>query len=142
MKEIRHTGIVVTDMDKALKFYRDLLGLKVVQDFTEQSEYIDKVLGLSGVNLRMVKLVADDDSMVELLYYISHPGEAPKKRQICDIGCSHIAFTVDNLDKEYNRLSQEGVRFNSPPQTSSDSYARVAFCRDPDGTSIELVEVL
>ncbi len=142
LKEIRHTGIVVTDMAKSLAFYRDLLGLKVAKDFTEEGDYIDSVLGLSGVKVRMVKLTTADGATVELLQYLSHPRETPNNRQICEIGCSHVAFTVDDIDKEYQRLLKNGVRFNCPPCISPDGYAKVAFCHDPDGTSLELVEVL
>ena len=142
MKEIRHTGIVVSNMEQSLKFYRDILHLKTVKDFTEEGEYIDSISALSGVHLRMVKLTADDGSMVELLQYISHPNKPPIKTGIYDLGCSHIAFTVDDLDKEYERLSKKGVKFNCPPYVSPDGYAKVTFCHDPDGTSIELVEVM
>lgn len=142
MKAIRHTGIVVSDMERSLDFYRDLLGLKVVKDFREEGEYIDKISGLSGVKVWMIKLAADDGTMVELLKYMSHPQEVPDNPQICDIGCSHIAFTVDDVDREFIRLSEKGVKFNSHPCVSSDGYAKVAFCQDPDGVFIELVEVL
>ena len=142
MKEVRHTGIAVTDMERAIVFYRDLLGLTITQDFSEEGDYIDRISGLSGVQVRMVKLTTDDGSMIELLQYLSHRRESPDNPQICDIGCSHIAFTVDDIDKEYTRLSQSGVRFNCPPYISPNSYAKVTFCHDPDGTSIELVEVL
>lgn len=140
MKAIRHSGIVVTDMEKALRFYCDLLGLKIAKDFEEGGDYIDSISGLSGVRVRMVKLTVDDGSMVELLQYLSHPRKVPDNLQICDIGCSHIAFSVDDIDKEYARLLEGGVKFNCPPYISPDGYAKVAFCHDPDGTSIELVE--
>ena len=139
---VRHTGIVVTDMEKALRFYRDFLGLKVAKDFKEEGDYIDSISGLCGVRVWMVKLTADDGSMVEILQYLSHPREARDNLQTCDIGCSHIAFTVDDIDKEYTRLLESGVRFNCPPYISPDGCAKVTFCHDPDGTSIELVEVL
>lgn len=139
---LRHTGIVVSDMERSLKFYRDLIGLKVVKDFSEKGDYIDSILGLSGVHLRMVKLVTDDGSIIELLQYLSHPNQPPIKSKICDLGCSHVAFTVDNIDEEYNRLLEKGVIFNSPPYISPDGYAKVTFCHDSDGMSIELVEVV
>ncbi|MFZ3169722.1 MAG: VOC family protein [Candidatus Methanoperedens sp.] len=142
IKNFRHTGIVVSDMEGSLKFYRDLLGLKVIKDFSEKGDYIDSILGLSGVHLRMVKLVTADGSMIELLQYLSHPNQPPIKSGICNLGCSHIAFTVDNIDEEYRRLLENGVRFNCSPYISPDGYAKVAFCHDPDGTSIELVEIL
>lgn len=139
---LRHTGIVVSDMERSLKFYQKLIGLKLVKDFSEKGDYIDTILGLSGVHLRMAKLVTDDGSMIELLHYISHPNQPPVKSKIYDLGCSHIAFAVDNIDEEYKRLSENGVKFNSFPYISPDGYAKVAYCHDPDGTSIELVELL
>ena len=42
----------------------------------------------------------------------------------------------------YNRLVEAGVYFNSPPQLSPDGFAKVTFCKDPDGSLIELVEEL
>ena len=129
-------------MEQSLVFYRDLLGLKVVKDFKEEGDYIDSISGLSGVQLRMAKLITDDGAMVELLQYLSHPREVCDTPQICDIGRSHIAFAVDDIDKEYTQLSKSRVRFNCPPYISPDGYAKVTFCHDPDGTSIELVEVL
>lgn len=142
MKEIRHAGIVVSDMERSLKFYRDLLGLKIVKDFTEKGKYIDSILGLSGVQLRMVKLTTDDGSMIELLHFLSHPAQPPLKTKIFDLGCSHIAFTIENINEEYERLIEKGVIFNYPPYISPDGYAKVTFCHDPDGTSIELVEIM
>ncbi len=142
MKEIRHIGIVASNMEISLEFYRDIMGLKVIKDFTEKGKYIDSISGLSGVYLRMVKLITDDGSMIELLQYMSHSREPPIKYEIYDLGCSHVAFTVDNIDIEYKRLSEKNVIFNCPPYVSPDGYAKVAFCHDPDGTHIELVEVL
>jgi catechol 2,3-dioxygenase-like lactoylglutathione lyase family enzyme len=142
MKEIRHTGIVVSDMERSLKFYRDLLGLKVSVDFCEKGNYIDNVVGLQDTELRMVKLTTDDGSMIELMQFLSHPVESPLKNKIYDLGCSHVAFTVDDLDKEYQKLMDNGISFNCSPIISPDGYAKVTYCHDPDGISIELVEVL
>jgi catechol 2,3-dioxygenase-like lactoylglutathione lyase family enzyme len=142
MKAIRHTGIVVTDLNKALYFYQDLLGLRVVKDMKESGDYIDNISALKNVQVRTVKMAADDGNLIELLFYSSCPGNPETNRTINQIGCSHVAFTVDNLDDEYRRLTQAGVPFNAPPQFSPDGFAKVTFCRDPDGSYIELVEVL
>ena len=142
MKAVRHTGIVVTDMERSLEFYRDLLGLTPVLDFEEQGEYIDTVCNMSGLRLRMVKLLADDGGMVELLHYISHPMSRIKDNKLCEIGPTHMAFTVDSIDQTYARLSGAGVKFNSTPTVSPDGKAKLAFCQDPDGTYLELVEEL
>ena len=142
MKAIRHMGIVVSDMEKALYFYRDLLGLKIVKDMNEKGQYIDKILNLHDVAVRTVKIAADDGNLIELLFFESHPAAKHKVKEMHGIGCSHVAFTVENLDADYERLRNGGIVFNSSPQYSPDDYAKVAFCKDPDGTLIELVEVL
>lgn len=142
MKAIRHTGIVVSNLANAIKFYQDLLGFKTVKKMDESGSYIDNISNLKDVKVTTIKMSMDDGNLIELLYYYSHKRYALNQREMCDIGISHLAFTVENLEAEYNRLKEEGVKFIAPPQISSDGYAKVTFCRDPDGNLIELVEVL
>lgn len=141
IKDIRHTGIVVADLEASLYFYSDLLGFQVAKQMEEAGDYIDNISSLRNVKVTTVKMTSPSGQMIELLKYRSHPAEQ-KMREICEIGISHIAFTVDNLDIEYERLRANGIQFNSPPQLSPDGYAKVTFCRAPEGTLIELVEVL
>ncbi len=141
IKDIRHTGIVVTDLDESLHFYQNLLGFRIEKQMDEKGNYIDKILSLQGVRITTVKMTAPSGQMIELLKYHSHHIKR-KLRKINDIGISHIAFTVDDLEKEYNSLRGNGISFNSTPQVSADGFAKVAFCRGPEGTLIELVEVI
>jgi len=141
IKNIRHTGIVVTDLEASLYFYRDLLGFQVVKQMDESGEYIDKITSLQDVKVTTVKMTVSDGQMIELLKYHSHPRNK-NALDICDIGITHIAFTVNNLNVEFDRLKGKGVPFNAPPQLSADGYAKVTFCRAPEGTIIELVEVM
>ena len=143
MKAVRHFGIVVRDMERSLLFYRDLLGLRIVSSMAESGAHLEQMLALPNVLVHTVKMTAENGSaLVELLEFESHPDESPQPRTICSLGPTHVAFTVENLDAVFGRLSRQGVRFNSPPQRVPDGRAKVAFCRDPDGTPVELVEVL
>lgn len=138
---IRHAGIVTDDLEPLLHFYRDLLGFKVVAREEESGPFIDTVLGLHKALVTTVKMATPDGSLLELLHYQSHP--RPKTgRAINDIGISHVAFTVDDLDRDYERLKAEGIKFNSPPQTNPEGTAKVVFCEDPKGNILELVQVL
>lgn len=139
---IPHTGIVVRDLEGALRFYRDLLGFSVATELREAGDYINNMLGLERVDVTTVKLSAPDHSLIELLQFRSHRGRSRGPMAPCDFGITHIAFTVDDLDREYKRLRAAGVAFNARSQTSPDGYAKVTFCRDPEGNLIELVEVL
>lgn len=143
MKAVRHFGIVTNDMKKSLHFYRDLLGLKIKRDMSEQGKFIDVILGLEDIKVRTIKMVAEEGgTLVELLEYESLKGKKRENYDIFDLGASHIAFTVKNIDEEYERLRKEEVIFISSPQISPDGKAKVAFCFDSNGVPIELVQEL
>ncbi|MBT7591083.1 MAG: hypothetical protein HN561_08430 [Candidatus Scalindua sp.] len=141
MNAIRHIGIVVSDLKPSICFYKDLFGFQITRQVEESGDYIDNILALCGVKVTTVKMTAPDGQKIELLQFHSHQ-RIQKTRDINDIGIAHIAFEVEDLNAEYNRLKDEGVSFNSPPQLSPDGYAKVTFCRAPEGTFIELEEVL
>ncbi len=141
IKDIRHTGIVVIDLETSLHFYRDLLGFQIAKQMEEAGDFIDNISSLRNVKVTTVKMTSPSGQMIELLKYYSHPAEQ-KMRIICEIGISHIALTVDDLDTEYKKLKEQGIQFNASPQLSPDGYAKVTFCRAPEGTLVELVEVL
>ena len=119
MKNIRHTGIVVTDAERSIEFYTGLLGFEIKKDMLESGDYIDNFSALEGAVVRTVKMTLGNGDMVELLCYQTHPEVPDMDRPITRIGCSHIAMTVDNLDDTYERLVNAGVVFNSPPQMRS-----------------------
>jgi len=141
IKDVRHMGIVVSDMEKSLKFYRDLLGLKVKSLVDEEGEFLDNMLAHENVKNKVAKLYAKNgNALVELIDSKSYGNK--KDRDFFTIGASHFALTVDDLDETYDYLIKNGVKFSAPPQQSPDGFAKVTFCEDPDGTLIELVEVI
>ena len=128
-------------MENSLKFYRDQLGLKIIKDMDEQGNYLDNMLSLNDVRVRTVKLSANENTtLVELLEFESHNDN--KIRNFYTIGASHVAFTVDDIEKLYVNLSEKNIKFNAIPQKSPDGLVKVTFCKDPDGSPIELVEML
>lgn len=138
----RHVGIVVCDIEKSLRFWRDVMGLSVVVDFREEGEFIDTVQHLDGVRLRMIKLTAPDGTMVELLQDDAHPTSAPSANDLCDRGIRHIAFTVADVEAAWQTLKDEGCEVLSVPVTAPDGKARLFFARDPEGNLMELVQML
>ena len=138
----RHTGIVVHDMEGSLRFWRDVMGLRVVADFRERGEFIDTVQHLNGVNLHMIKLAAPDGSLIELLQDEAHPTAAPERNELCDRGIRHIAFTVADVEAARQTMRAGGCETLSDPVTSPDGKARLFFARDPEGNLLEMVQVL
>lgn len=141
VKGFRHTGIIVKNMKESQHFYENLLGLVTLQDYSDDSDYINEVLGLSNGDIHMVKLKTEDGYIIELLEYLNHPTDfvsAP----FYNIGTLHIAFTVQNADHMYKKLRNAGINVISKPLLSSEKTAIVFFCTDPNGIRVELVEIL
>ncbi len=141
IKNIRHTGIVVSDLEKSLIFYRDLLGFKIIKQMDESGQYLDTVLGLKKTQVTTVKMAVSDGQMIELLFYVS-PDNEKKNREVCDVGVSHVAFSVKDVEATYKKLTQGGIEFISTPQVSPNGFAKVVFCKAPEGTFVELVQEL
>jgi catechol 2,3-dioxygenase-like lactoylglutathione lyase family enzyme len=143
MTRLRHVGIVVRDLERSLAFYRDLLGLSVMRAMDEQGPFLDAILGMSGVKVRTVKLAnSADAAQIELLAFEDPAPEIGGPPSLVRVGPTHIAVTVERLDEFYRRMRAAGVSFTTEPRVSPDGGAKVTFCRDPDGTALELVEIL
>lgn len=139
--EKRHTGLVVRDLETSLRFYRDLLGLTVWKQAVEEGAFIQRVVGLDSVRLAWVKLKAPNGGIIELLQYLS-PIQTFCKNNVNNVGFSHVAFTVMDINETYQRLMAAGHVCINPPTPSPDGSVRVLYCRDPDGIVVELVEEL
>lgn len=143
MKNVRHIGIVVSNLQKSLEFYEKLLGLKIKVQAFEEGNYIDAMLGQTNVRVTTVKMLADDgQTLIELLKFWHPEVKKEPAPPMFKIGPTHVAFTVDNLELTCHRLAAARVPFVSSIVTAPSGKAKAVFCRDPDGTLIELVEEL
>lgn len=145
VSRIDHVGITVSDLDRALGFYRDLLGLRVIADSTVSEPEVAELLGLDSARLRIVDLDSGDGRLVELIQYLE-----PKRRRIAydssDPATAHVAFTVDDLAAVRERLRAAGATIVSRrPITINEpggafDGAICLYVRDPDGMILELVQ--
>lgn len=140
IRAIRHTGIVVADLESALRFWCDVMGFRLVSRSEESGEYLEKLLDLKGVSATTVKLSAPDGSLVELLRFSTHPDKPEWIGEPYSTGLTHIAFTVENLDQIYENFKNNGVRFFNKPQYSPDGSVRVVYASGPENLLLELVE--
>ncbi|MGI0073213.1 MAG: VOC family protein [Nitrosotalea sp.] len=141
MKNIRHIGLVVADIEKALEFYQDLLGLKIQGTTDEKGDFINQLFANESVELKTIKLSADDNATrIELLEFANSKSNINKKTELFGSGFTHVALTINNLDETYLRLREAGIQFNCPPKLSPNGKLKVTFCRDFEGNYIELIE--
>jgi catechol 2,3-dioxygenase-like lactoylglutathione lyase family enzyme len=143
-RRAHHTGFSVGNLERSIGFYRDVLGLELVGRQSGTAEYLSSVTGFSGVHLEMAffKASSEDDHLLELLEYASHPGE-PTPRETNRPGNGHLCFVVDDIRSCYRELTAKGVRFVSEPALITAGVnrgAQAAYFRDPDGFTLELFQ--
>jgi glyoxylase I family protein len=136
---IHHVAISVPDIDRALAFYRDLLGFEVVQQSGWDGDFAaaDRAIGLEGTAARMAMLKAAN-AFVELWEY-RHPVPENLVSRPCDLGYPHMALQVRGMAEEYRRLRDGGMEFVGDPVDFGNSSA--IYGRDPFGNVIELYEI-
>jgi catechol 2,3-dioxygenase-like lactoylglutathione lyase family enzyme len=142
IRGLHHIGISTGDLERALAFYRDLLGLETVFEagWPAGAEVFDNITGLSNSSAKVAMLRAGN-TMIELFQYESpppRPGEPD--RPVCDHGITHICLDVTDVEAEYQRLTGAGMRFHCPPQDLG--FARATYGRDPDGNVVEILEIV
>ena len=137
---IRHFGIVVKDLEDSLSFYENLLDFKVFKKMKESGPEISTFLGINNVEVTTVKMKNQFNQMIELLCYKKQINK--NDIFINQLGPTHIALSVSNLDVLYQKFKNQNIEFISSPTITSDKFAKVAFCKAPEGTFIELVEEL
>tara|TARA_R100000742_G_C4245240_1_gene64263 strand:+ start:354 stop:776 length:423 start_codon:yes stop_codon:yes gene_type:complete len=139
ISNIRHSGIVVRDITESYNFYRGL-GFIIESDEIEKGEFLETILGIDDCEIRVIKMSCDNQ-MIELLgYRIESTFGKDIEKKVNDIGCSHLAMTVDDIESVYKKLTEQGVEFINPPK--SNGKVKVAFCKDPNDVWLELVEEL
>ncbi len=143
---LHHAGITVSDMDRSLGFYRDLLGLRVLADTRLTRASVATLLGVDDLDLRVVDLDTDDGRIVELLEYTTPRGSRVDYTSR-DPGSGHLAFVVDDIDRIRAGIGAAGGSIISrEPVTAADTdgifaHARLLYVRDPDGMILELVQL-
>lgn len=142
VKKIRHTGIVVQDLEIAKKFYIEFLGFEIVSNKVEEGIYLDKILNIRNSKITIIKIIKNNN-MLELLYYHNRKEQVLYNKNIYDYGITHIAIEVDNIEDVYSKIKHEW-KFDciSKPVKTENNYAKVFFCKEPGGSYIEFVELI
>lgn len=139
---IRHVGLVVSDLDKALQFWCETMGFVVERQMEETGSHLDAMMGLNDVRVTTAKLADPDGNLLELLCFASHRDKDQWIGQPYSTGFTHIALTVSDVDEMCLRLRNVGLDIPIQPQYSPDGCVKVLYVRGLEGILIELVELL
>ena len=122
-----HTCYRILDPEKSIDFYTNKIGLKLVGEmhFDTAANYF----------------FALEEDVSEPMLELTHNHNQTEPYEMGN-GYSHVAFTVDDLEKTVSKLEEEGVEVALQPKTMTvegHDY-KIAFVVDPDGYRIELIE--
>lgn len=139
-----HTGITVSNLERSLAFWRDVLGFELSHTAHQAGEMASEITGVEGAEIKLAVVKAPGGHKIELLEYL-----APLERKWnvdvrpCDIGFVHVALIVDDLDAILSAIEASDWRAAGKPQTlqsGPNAGKRVVYVRDPDGTTIEFMQ--
>jgi catechol 2,3-dioxygenase-like lactoylglutathione lyase family enzyme len=143
---IDHTAIVISDTDASLKFYRDILGLRVVGESENYGPEQERLNNVFGARLRITSLRAGSGPGVEFLEYLApHDGRPyPPEEKANDLVHWQTRFLGTNVA----RAAQDLQKFRSPFISTgvveltggSPAFRKSIVARDPDGHAVQLAQ--
>ncbi len=142
MISIRHSGIVTTNLNKSLKFWKGILKFKIKKDLIESGKNLSEIFGIKNLKVRTIKLADKNGNLIELLYFLNAPKKKTKTFFPYSTGLTHISVTVKNIEKTYQSLKKSKYHYKSKPLLSSDSKVLMTYCKTPENCFLEIVEEL
>jgi catechol 2,3-dioxygenase-like lactoylglutathione lyase family enzyme len=139
-----HFSFTVSDLERSIRFYCDLLGMQLRLQQDQNNEYTRKLVAYADANLKVAQLSLPGPSghVLELVQFLTpslpaHPAGTGYPNS------AHMAFTVQDIQAEYRRLRDAGVTFRSEPIAITAGVNRggaTVYFLDPDGVTLELLQ--
>lgn len=142
IKHVDHVGIVVQDLEAAKKFFVDL-GFTVTAEMPIQGEWVERIIGLTGVSEDLAMLQAPDGQLNLELVRFHRPTDPEGLRPGAanTLGLRHLAFQVDDIDAFVATLTPKGHELVGEVQTYEAMW-KLCYIRGPEGIIIELAQQL
>jgi catechol 2,3-dioxygenase-like lactoylglutathione lyase family enzyme len=138
-----HTGITVSNLERSLAFWRDVIGFELSHTAHQTGELAKEITGVAGAELKLAVVKTPGGHKIELLEYLAPADRKKVNLRPCDVGSLHVALLVNDLDAVLERIAASGWKAAGKPQTlkaGPNAGKRLVYVRDPDGTTIELMQ--
>ena len=146
---VDHINLVVSDLERSVRFYTELLGFKEIKRAHLEGEWIESIIGLKEVCATVVYVAAPaGEPRLELLCFESPRGETIPANSLANTpGLRHIALRVKDIYAVAERLKGAGVKVMGEPVsvptgviTHDAGHKILCYFLDPDGILLELAE--
>lgn len=141
--------ISVSDLSKSVEFYRDILQMSVVEDYSLDSQTIEQLWNLPPETTAQAVTLKNEEqtTLLDLIEFKPHSGKCIRTdANTYDYGLFTIAFRAKDVDAIYDRFKQQGYQFICPPITYTFSWGPVTvketIMLGPDETPIVFIERL
>src|SRR5216110_2224691 len=111
-----HTGITVSNLERSLAFWRDVLGFELSHRAHQTGELAEEITGVPGAEISLAVLRAPGHK-IELLEYLTPRDRKRIDVRPCDVGSVHVALTVDDLEAVLEKIAASGWKAGRKPQT-------------------------
>jgi catechol 2,3-dioxygenase-like lactoylglutathione lyase family enzyme len=139
-----HTGITVSNLERSLAFWRDVLGFELSHTAHQTGEMAKEITGVEGAEIKLAVLKAPGGHKIELLECLAPADRKRTNLRPCDVGSVHVALLVHDLDAVLERIARSDWKIAGKPQrlqSGPNAGKRVVYVRDPDGATIEFMEM-
>jgi catechol 2,3-dioxygenase-like lactoylglutathione lyase family enzyme len=145
INSVESIGMTVSDISRETEFFSKVLGFEKISDFEVYGAHYEKLQGLFGLRMRVVRMKLGEET-VELTQYLAPEGRPiPADWRSNDRAFQHIAIVVSDMDKAYQHLRAHDVRHAStapqiiPATNKAAAGIRAFYFKDPDGHYLELI---
>jgi catechol 2,3-dioxygenase-like lactoylglutathione lyase family enzyme len=138
-----HTSFTVSSLDRTIGFFRDCLGFQVLNRAPRDPAIVSRITGVEGADME-IAFLRGPGCTVELIEYRAPASRGRVDARPCDAGFAHMAFDVDDVDAAIAAAKKHAVEPIAAPVPINDGPnkgRRVVYLRDPDGVTIEFIEI-
>jgi catechol 2,3-dioxygenase-like lactoylglutathione lyase family enzyme len=136
-----HTSFTVGSLDRAIPFFRDLLGFELISRAPRSHKLIEQMTSIPGADVE-IAFVRGPGHTIELIEYTAPPDRTASKARLCDAGAAHIALDVDqvhaavaaSLAYDYRPVGEIIVIDDGP-----NRGRQVVYLKGPDGIVVEFI---
>lgn len=140
LKKIDHINIVVENIDLVVKFFKDI-GLEEVANGYLEGDWLNNTVGLKNAKANYIALtIPNTETKIEIIKYLTPKGALVVDSKANDMGYRHIAFEVEDIEIEVEKLRGKDIKLFSNIQIYPKNGKKLVYFYGPENIIIEYAQ--